>query len=282
MSSEVSFGKAPFAIKSGEKYTVITLSGDLDVNAGKEFEKKTAGLVQENKHLLFDFTECTGIHPTWVRLFLGLVAELKKNTKSLRFVAVSSDIQRNLADQGIGQSIKFSVSITSAQQDIESGGAAPPKKMDVKFVNAFLDAVIKVMKIQTQTEVQAGSPFLKDPKEGFTGDISGVIGLVSDAFNGAIVINFPEKTFLGVISRMLGEEFKVLTPEISDGAAELTNIIFGQAKVTLNELGYGIKMATPSVVTGKNHTISSAGNGPRITVPFSCDLGKFSVEICLS
>ncbi len=291
MNAAVSFGKAPFTLKTEEKYVLISLNGDLDGNVAKEFEKKISGLLQENKNLFFDFTECSGIHPAWTRILLSLVRELKVISKSLRFIAVNSDIQRGFADQGIGGTIKYSVSIATALADLDgapspaAAGSTPSasgKKIDVKFVNAFLDAVIKVMKIQTQTEVKAGTPYLKSPKDGFTGDISGVIGLVSDAFNGTIVINFPEGTFLGIISRMLGESFTVLTPEISDGAAELTNIIFGQAKVTLNELGYGIKMATPSVVSGKNHTISNTSSGPRVTVPFESDLGKFTVEICLT
>lgn len=282
MSLTISFGKAPFVIKSEEKYVLVSLNGDLDGNVAKEFEKKSARFPEEHKNFIFDFSECTGVHPAWTRLFLLLATELKKKSQGIRFIAVSSDLQRNFTDQGMGHSIKISVSLDAALQDLEGSGAAPSKKMDVKFVNAFLDAVIKVMKLQTQTDVQAGAPFLKSPKEGFSGDISGVIGLVSDAFNGTIVINFPEMTFLGIISRMLGEKHEVLTPEIADGAAELTNIVFGQAKVKLNELGYGIKMATPSVVTGKNHTISNTSVGPRFTVPFSCDLGNFTVEICLS
>lgn len=279
--TEISFGKAPFTIKSEENYVLIALSGDLDRNVAKEFEKKSPGLAQENKDLLFDFTECTGIHPAWDRLFLTLATELKKNGKGMRFVSVSADIQRNFAEHGMGHSIKYCPSVENALRDLESNGAAPSKKMDVKVVNAFLDAVIQVMKTQTHTEVKAGAPFLKGPKDGFSGDLSGVIALVSDTFRGTMVINFPESTFLGMISRMLGEKFQVLTPEITDGAAELTNMVFGQAKVTLNELGYGMKMATPSVVTGKNPTTSSASPGPRVTVPFSSDLGDFAVEISI-
>ncbi len=287
MSSDVSFGKAPFVIKSEEKYSLVTLSGDLDGNVEKEFEKKVAGLLAANKHIFFDFKECTGVHPIWARTFLMLARELKKATKEIRLISVSGDIQRAFVDLGIGQTIKYSVSVENALIDIESGGApsasgAGAKKVDAKFINAFLDAAIKVLKIQAQTDLKAGAPFLKEPRAAFAGDISGVIGLVSDAFNGSIVINFPEATFLGVISRMLGEKYEKLTPEISDGAGELTNIIFGQAKVTLNEIGYGIKMATPTVVVGKNHQISSVTTGPRITVPFTCDLGSFTIEICLA
>lgn len=109
-----------------------------------------------------------------------------------------------------------------------------------------------------------------------------MIGLVSDVFSGSVVISFPQATFLNVMSRMLGEEFTEITKEIEDGAGEITNIIFGQAKITLNERGYGIKTALPSVVTGQDHSILQMSTGPRVVVPFETDVGPFFVEICLS
>ena len=59
-------------------------------------------------------------------------------------------------------------------------------------------------------------------------------------------------------------------------------MIFGQAKVVLNENGYGIKTAIPSVVSGKDHTLSGLTKGPVVIVPFSTEFGPFFVEICLS
>lgn len=281
MCAEISFGQAPFVIKPKEKLILVKFFGDLDGSVLKEFEKKIAGFSADKKHILFDLEECIGLHPAWGRAFLLLAAELKKNSKGIRFIAASVDLHRWFTDQGLGQSLKFSPNEAAAEKELEAS-ATVGKKIDVKFVNAFLEAAIKVMKVQSQTDVVPGAPFLRNAKEAFNGDISGVIGLVSDAFNGAIIINFPEPTFLGIISRMLGEKFESLTPEISDGAAELTNIIFGQAKVTLNELGYGIKMATPSVVVGKNHPISNYTSVQRMSVPFTCDLGSFTIEICLT
>ena len=87
---------------------------------------------------------------------------------------------------------------------------------------------------------------------------------------------------MNVMSGMLGEEIKVLDKEIIDGAGEITNMIFGQAKVVLNNKGYGIKMAIPSVVSGKGHSLSALTKGPIVIVPFESNVGDFFVEICLS
>lgn len=154
--------------------------------------------------------------------------------------------------------------------------------LDVNFINAFLISTIKVLETQGQTKAIPHKVFRKDTKEKFSGDISGVIGLICDAFTGSVVISFPAATFLKIMSRMLGEEIKELNKDVQDGAGELTNIIFGQAKVTLNERGYGIKTALPSVVTGSEHSILPLSKGSRVVIPFETDVGPFFVEICVS
>lgn len=129
---------------------------------------------------------------------------------------------------------------------------------------------------------RAGKLFIKTAKDKFSGDISGVIGIVSASFNGSVVISFPEMTYLMLMSRMLGESCVQLTKDIEDGAGELTNIIFGKAKVILNEKGYGINTALPSVVTGKAHSVQTLTKGPVVVIPFESDVGPFFIEVCLS
>lgn len=155
--------------------------------------------------------------------------------------------------------------------------------IDINFVNPFLAATLHVLKVQANIEATPGKVFLKkDSSTHLSGDVSGVIGIVSDTFNGSVVISFPEGTFLNVMSSMLGEECKELSKDILDGAGEITNMIFGQAKITLNDRGYGIKIALPTVVSGKGHSLSGMTKGPTVIIPFTSPAGNFFVEICLS
>ena len=156
--------------------------------------------------------------------------------------------------------------------------------IDINFVNPFLAATLHVLKVQAQIEAAPGKVYLKkDNPTTLTGDVSGVIGIVSDTFNGSVVISFPEATFLKVMSNMLGEDYTELNQDILDGAGEITNMIFGQAKITLNERGYGIKIALPTVVSGKGHTMQgTTKGGPTVVIPFSSPAGSFFVEISLS
>jgi chemotaxis protein CheX len=154
--------------------------------------------------------------------------------------------------------------------------------IDINFVNPFLAATLNVLKVQASVAAEPGKVYLKKDNEALKGDVSGVIGIVSETFNGSVVISFPEKTFLKVMSGMLGEDIQTLSQDILDGAAEITNMIFGAAKVTLNERGYGIKIALPQVISGKGHSLSTNSKGPTVIIPFTSSAGDFFVEICLS
>lgn len=154
--------------------------------------------------------------------------------------------------------------------------------IDTNFINPFLASTLNVLKVQANILAEPGKVVRKSKEEPLKGDVSGVIGIVSDSFNGTVVISFPERTFLKIMSNMLGEELSAINHEIIDGAGEITNMIFGQAKVVLNERGYGIKMALPQVVSGKGHSLSAISKGPGIMIPFTSSAGEFFVEITLS
>lgn len=154
--------------------------------------------------------------------------------------------------------------------------------IDTNFINPFLAATLHVLKVQASVEAAPGKVYLKKEGENLLGDVSGIIGIVTENFTGNVIISFPEKTFLKVMSGMLGEEYTELNKDIIDGAGEITNMIFGQAKIVLNEKGYGIKTALPSVVSGKGHSLSAMSKGPIIVVPFTSAAGDFFVEISLS
>ena len=82
--------------------------------------------------------------------------------------------------------------------------------------------------------------------------VAGVIAINSPNLKGTMSVLFPEKVFLRLMNGMLGETMTELTPGLEDGATEITNIIFGNAKTRLNEMGFSIHMALPNLLTGKS------------------------------
>lgn len=272
--------KLAFSLDKREGYTFIKLEGVLDSSNSKPFEVIIDELCAPKVHIVVDCDGVFSTPPDWLRSLLRIHLNLKRERKGLRLINVSSKLLSNFKTAGVEKTFKCYKDLRSALADT---GVAPPKRtLDTEFINPFLHATIRVLKVQAQVDATAGQIYLKRSSESRIGFISGVIGIVSDQFQGSIIISFPEKTFLHVISSMLGETFHKIDKDIIDGAGELTNMIFGQAKIILNEKGYGIKTAIPSVVSGKDHSLSAMTKGPVVVVPFSTSAGDFFIEISLS
>lgn len=158
--------------------------------------------------------------------------------------------------------------------DVQTG------KLDVRFFKPFIDGTIKALKVQSQIEAKPGKPYFKQ-REQSNIDIAAVIGLTSAAFTGTITLCFPAAVFLKAMSNMLDEEFTTITQDLQDGAAELLNIIFGQAKIVLNEEGYEIQKAIPTVISGSNLSTVHVSKVPVIVIPFSSSAGAFYIEISI-
>ena len=118
--------------------------------------------------------------------------------------------------------------------------------MDVNLVNPFIDATLHVLETMASTKAEAGKPYLKKD-EVAPGDVTGVIGLTGEA-RGMISVSFAEKNILPIVSNMVGEEMKEMNEEIKDAVGETTNMISGQARKRLEELGRLQCLNVPSLV----------------------------------
>ena len=149
--------------------------------------------------------------------------------------------------------------------------------MDVSYVNPFIQATVETFKTMLNLEVTTGSPLLKNDAH-HSYDISGVIGLTGEA-QGIISISFPKILALKVVSKLLGEEIKIIGPELTDGVGEIANIVAGHAKQYLTK--YKLAISLPNVVIGAGHRIEVQSGVPTIIIPLNCALGEFAMEIAL-
>jgi chemotaxis protein CheX len=79
---------------------------------------------------------------------------------------------------------------------------------------------------------------------------------------------------------MFGEDMRAINEEIGDAVGEIANMISGQARQALEEMGRPLQAAIPSVIMGKGHQITHFTSHPVIAVPFETDNGGFTIEIC--
>jgi chemotaxis protein CheX len=150
--------------------------------------------------------------------------------------------------------------------------------MKADFINPFLEATVSVLKTMANLEPAPGKPYLKKEANSM-GDISGIVGITGEA-QGSLSITFQKECILHVISKMLGEEQKEINDVVKDAVGELTNMISGDSRRRLQEMGHNFQGAIPSVVSGTGHEVKHITNGPILSIPFTTEAGSFTVEVC--
>jgi chemotaxis protein CheX len=150
--------------------------------------------------------------------------------------------------------------------------------MKAEFINPFLESTVHVLKTMAFVEPVPGKPYIKSGASA-TGDVSGIVGIVGDA-EGTLCLSFTKGCILHIISKMFGEEQKEINDEVKDAVGELTNMISGDSRRRLEEIGHHFLGAVPSVISGKGHEVRHITKGPVLSIPFKTDAGNFTIEVC--
>jgi chemotaxis protein CheX len=153
-------------------------------------------------------------------------------------------------------------------------------KLDITFVNPFVEGTIETLRVQCSSEAKQMKPFLRGNGPKLDCEIAAFVGITSSAFSGSMALCFTKSAFLGLMNSMMGENYTEITNDIQDGAAELCNIIFGQAKRVLNNQGHDVQLAIPSIMRGQNLEPIHLTRTSVIIIPFETINGPFQIEIC--
>ena len=102
--------------------------------------------------------------------------------------------------------------------------------------------------------------------------------MVSEQARGSLSITFEASLAIATMKAMVGEAPDKVNREIIDLVGEITNMVTGGAKKILSEKGIEFDMATPMVVSGKNHTIHHKAKGAVILIPLRSEHGNAFIE----
>jgi chemotaxis protein CheX len=150
--------------------------------------------------------------------------------------------------------------------------------MKADLVEPLVDAARSVLETMAFTQVQPGKPYVKTDALA-RGDVSAIVGLTGEA-SGTISVSFTEKSILPIVSNMLGERIGEMNEDIRDAVGEITNMISGQSRRTLEEKGKVVEAAIPTVIMGKNHSIVHMTRESVVAIPFVTEHGEFTIEVC--
>lgn len=112
-------------------------------------------------------------------------------------------------------------------------------------------------------------------------DLIASMPIESKAFHGSVALMFPEKTFLQLSNKMLGEDRTSISEENIDAAGELLNIIFASARTTVNGLGHDFQPAIPTLVKGIDSQLFHSSAESVLPITCLCELGVFYWESSL-
>lgn len=150
--------------------------------------------------------------------------------------------------------------------------------MKIEFLNPFIVATAEVLRQEVRSEVTRGEVTLK--KGLFVSDdVTVLISLVGQV-QGTVLYHMSYETAKGLVSAILGQEFRQFDELAQSGIAELANVITGLASTKLAGAGFASIISVPMLIIGKGSRISTL-NIDRVCVPLVSDVGQIGVDIAL-
>jgi len=150
--------------------------------------------------------------------------------------------------------------------------------MQARHINPFIESVYELFQTMLQGTVERGPIGVTDG--GATpGDILAIIG-ISGPTRGTVSIGFPEPTALAIVGKILGTPCTKLDDTVSDGVAEVVNMVAGSAKARLNAGNQEpLDLSLPTVVRGERYNVQYPSKSVWLEVPFTSDLGPFNLRV---
>lgn len=157
----------------------------------------------------------------------------------------------------------------------------------LKFSAPFIKSTKNTFSTMMSTQITMHSPQIKTDNQAGA-DITALIGINGTVesegqvkeFRGLLALCFPKKLYIQLASRMLGEEYTDVVPDIADAGSEVANIILGGSKQELIGMGIKLQLTSPSTIRGTDHEISYPKGSTTMRTTVTCDLGDFYLDLC--
>ena len=151
--------------------------------------------------------------------------------------------------------------------------------MDIKYINPFLEAVVKILGEFGIQDIKKGKIVVKDSMR-VDLDITSIVGIIG-GIRGNIAYSLSENTAKNIVSAMMmGMPVDELGSMGRSAISELSNMITGTASTLLSTTGEIIDITPPSIIFGKEiyFIISSVQT---ISVLMETSVGEIEVNIGL-
>jgi len=155
---------------------------------------------------------------------------------------------------------------------------APTREEIVEWVTHSTNEVFQTM---LGMDAQFGEHFVEDPGKGLTMGVIGIIGLVGE-WTGTAVVSCSSPLACKIANTLFMQEYPSVTDEVLDAIAEMTNMIIGNLKNSLeNKLGQ-MGLSIPAVVFGRNFATRRSGKESWYIIKFTVEGERFDVQLCIT
>lgn len=261
-------------LKKHDAFSLLVLAEENTEQTQLWLNEQLAYVLQSPSHIIINTYGLKTLSPMIVESLVFFEYELLTKKKVLQFVYFPEELKHSSV---LAKSFKLRDSLADALAALSNTEFSKKNGGDIHFVKAFVDATIRVIFIQGKTLSRRGKINIKtENQQKLSGPISGVIKVASAEFPYEIIVSFTEKCYLKLISTMMGEEQVEINKENRDGATEILNIIYGQAKIVLNQQNVSIEPQIPVLYVGYEYPQDDRNI---IFIPFDSDHGEFSIEV---
>jgi chemotaxis protein CheX len=150
--------------------------------------------------------------------------------------------------------------------------------MRVEYINPFIEGVRGLFRTMLDSKVER-TDLAVTQGDNVPGDITALIGLSGSA-RGTVALSFPAETARAVVGRMLHLDNKEVEENLSDGIAEVVNMVAGSAKAKF-DTGNGsvIDLGLPTVVRGRSFVVDYPRHTTWLDIGFASELGPFHMRV---
>jgi chemotaxis protein CheX len=147
-----------------------------------------------------------------------------------------------------------------------------------RITSLFVDALTEFM--ETMVGLECTIVPMSEVDQ-WNAEISGVVA-VSGNPNGKVAVSFPRDLGRSVVARVMGKDINEVDEEaLCDGIGEIANIIAGNAKGRLSQLGFDLTISLPSTLN-TDCCVDSTRADWTVQYEIRTSLGKYKLSIWLT
>ena len=153
--------------------------------------------------------------------------------------------------------------------------------MKVDSINPFIESVYELFETMIGTSLKRGDIAVSEVPSKHC-EVTAMIGM-SGAIRGTVALAFPVNTAISLVNKLLETDLHIMDDTITDGIAELVNIVGGSAKAKfpVQDGAEPVALTLPTVIRGQDYKVAHPSGAVWLEVPFESDLGGFKLRVTL-